>query len=168
MILLNALVTPSLGLIIWTTVVFLLLLFLLGKFAWKPVLRAIEEREKNIESAIRNAEEAKASLENLKKEGEKILSEARNEREVILKEAKELKEKLISDAKKQAQSEAEKIIQHARQQIQSEKQAALVELKNQVAVLSVEIAEKILKTELADKEKQKIIIQNLSKELNLN
>ncbi|MCX8080133.1 MAG: F0F1 ATP synthase subunit B [Bacteroidia bacterium] len=168
MIILNALITPSVGLIFWTTLVFLLLLFLLAKYAWKPILNAIENRERNIEASIQKAEEAKKSLEQLKSEGEKILAEARVESEKILKEAREIRDKIINDSKKQAQVEADKILANARAQIQSEKNAVLNDLKSQVAALSLEIAEKILKSELSDKEKQRNIVKNLCEQLNPN
>lgn len=168
MILLNALVTPSVGLIIWTSVVFVLLFFILAKFAWKPILSAIQNREKNIEEAILKAEEARESLNKFKQDGEKIIAEARLESDKLLKEARELRDKLINDSKKQAQMEADKIISNARAQIQSEKIAALNEIKSQVANLSLEIAEKILKSELSDKEKQKVLVKNLCEQINTN
>jgi F-type H+-transporting ATPase subunit b len=168
MILLNALITPSVGLIIWTSVVFVLLFFILAKFAWKPILSAIQEREKNIQDAIKKSEEVKESLSKIKEEKEKIISEARKESDNLIKEARELREKLINDSKKQAQIEADKIISNARSQIQSEKIAALNEIKSLVANLSLEIAEKILKSELSDKEKQKVLVKNLCEQINTN
>ncbi|CAG0960882.1 F-type H+-transporting ATPase subunit b [Flavobacteriales bacterium] len=158
----------SIGTIIWTSIAFLTVLFILGKFAWKPILKAIQEREESIELALRAAENAKKEMENLQSSNEKLLNEARIERDKILKEAREAKELVISTAKGKASEEAEKIIAMARESIHNEKMAAVTELKNQVAVLSIEIAEKILKQQLSDEDKQKKIIDNLVKDVNLN
>lgn len=158
----------SIGTIIWTSIAFLTVLFILGKFAWKPILKAIQEREESIELALRAAENAKKEMENLQSSNEKLLNEARIERDKILKEAREAKELVISTAKGKASEEAEKIIAMARESIHNEKMAAVTELKNQVAVLSIEIAEKILKQQLSYEDKQKKIIDNLVKDVNLN
>lgn len=165
---LNALVTPGVGLIFWTSIVFILLLVLLGKFAWKPILSAIKEREQGIETALKSAEAAKKEMENLKAGNEKILNEARSERDALLKEARDTKESIIAEAKTKATKEADRILATAREQIVAEKNAAIADLKAQVATLSIDIAEKILKSELSSDEKQKSLVNNLMKDVNLN
>jgi len=164
----NPLVTPELGLIVWTTLVFCILFFLLAKFAWKPILKAVKERENFIKDALNSAEDAKRTIAKLKANNEELLNEARIERDVILKEAREIKEKILAESKNLAKVEAEKIIASARKSIQHEKMSAITDLKNQVAVLSIEIAEKILKDELSSADKQKAIIDNVIKDINLN
>ena len=167
-IILGSLITPGIGLIFWTTIVFLLLLVLLGKFAWKPILNAIKTREQGITKALASAESALNDMRELKSNNERILAEARSEREALLKEARETKESIIAEAKSKAQSEADRIMTSAREQIINEKNAAVAELKIQVAALSIEIAEKILKSDLANDEKQKALVNNLMKDVNLN
>jgi len=158
----------SIGTVIWTSIAFLTVLFILGKFAWKPILKAIQEREESIELALRSAENAKKEMEALQSNNEKLLNEARIERDKILKEAREAKEAVINEAKSKASEEAEKIVAQARESIHNEKMAAVTELKNQVAVLSIEIAEKILKEQLSNEDKQKKMIENLVKDVTLN
>lgn len=158
----------SIGTVIWTSIAFLTVLFILGKFAWKPILKAIQEREESIELALRSAENAKKEMEALQSNNEKLLNEARIERDKILKEAREAKEAVINEAKSKASEEAEKIVAQARESIYNEKMAAVTELKNQVAVLSIEIAEKILKEQLSNEDKQKKMIENLVKDVTLN
>ncbi len=158
----------SIGTVIWTSIAFLTVLFILGKFAWKPILKAIQEREESIELALRSAENAKKEMEALQSNNEKLLNEARIERDKILKEAREAKEAVINEAKSIASEEAEKIVAQARESIHNEKMAAVTELKNQVAVLSIEIAEKILKEQLSNEDKQKKMIENLVKDVTLN
>lgn len=162
------LVKPSIGLIFWMVVSFSIILFLLKKFAWGPILGMIQEREESIETALAAAEKAKEEMNNLKSDNERLLAEARNERDLMLKDAREIKEKIIAEAKTAATTEGDKIMTAARTNIQNEKVAAIAELKNQVAVLSIEIAEKILKSELSSDEKQKSLVSNLLKEVNLN
>lgn len=162
------LVTPGVGLIFWTTIVFLLLLFILSKYAWKPILSAIKTREKGIEDALAAAENAKKEMQELKSANEAILTQARAERDAMLKEARDTKDAIISEAKSKATKEAERIMSSTREQITNEKNAAIAELKNQVATLSIEIAEKILKSELSSDEKQKALVSNLMKDVNLN
>ncbi|PCJ25166.1 MAG: ATP synthase F0 subunit B [Flavobacteriales bacterium] len=164
----NPLVTPEIGMLFWTAVVFLLLMFVLTKFAWKPILAAVKEREASIEDALAAAKDAKLAMAALKSDNEDLLNQARVERDEMLKEAREIKDQVISDAKTAASTEAEKIVVAARESIQHEKMAAVTELKNQVALLSIEIAEKILKDELSSADKQKAIIDNLVKDINLN
>ena len=164
----NPLVTPELGLIIWSTLVFCILFFLLAKYAWKPILKAVKEREASIENALNAAEQAKNEMKQLSASNEALLNQARAERDEMLKEARITKDKMIIEAKLTANTEAERIIASAREAIQNEKLAAITELKNQVATLSIEISEKILKQELSTAEKQKSLIDSAVAEINLN
>lgn len=165
---LGSLITPGIGLIFWTSVVFLLLLVLLGKYAWKPILNAIKTREQSIQDALSSADKALNDMRELQANNEKILNQARSERDSMLKEARETKDTIIAEAKQKAQADADRIMSTAREQITNEKNAAVADLKNQVAVLSIEIAEKILKAELSNDEKQKTLVSNLMKDVNLN
>lgn len=165
---LGSLITPGIGLIFWTTVVFLLLLVLLGKYAWKPILTAIKTREQNITTALASAESALNDMRELQSNNEKIMVKAREERDAILKEARDAKEIILTEAKTKATKETDRILASAREQINTEKNAAIADLKNQVAVLSIEIAEKILKSDLSSDEKQKALLSNLMKDVNLN
>lgn len=162
------LVTPGIGLIFWTTITFILLLVILGKYAWKPILAAIKTREKGIEDALASAENALKDMRELKSNNEKTLAEARAAREILMKEARDTKAAIIAEAKAKSQVEADRIMASAREQITNEKNAAVAELKNQVATLSIEIAEKILRSELSSDEKQKALVSNLMKDVNLN
>jgi F-type H+-transporting ATPase subunit b len=165
---LASLIEPGIGLIFWTTVTFLLLLGILGKYAWKPILNAIKTREEGITAALASAESALKDMRELKAANEVILNQARTERDSMLKEARETKDTIIAEAKQRAQAESDRIMASAREQIGNEKNAAISELKRQVAVLSIEIAEKILKTELSNDDKQKALVSNLMKDINLN
>ncbi len=165
---LGSLITPGIGLIFWTGIVFLLLVGILGKFAWKPILNAIKTREEGIENALKSADRALKDMRELQANNEKILNEARAERDTLLKEARETKDSIIAEAKQKAQADADRIMATSREQIKNEKNAAVAELKNQVAILSIEIAEKILKSELSNDEKQKALVSNLMKDVNLN
>ncbi len=165
---LASLIEPAIGLIVWTTITFVLLLWLLAKFAWKPILGAIKTREKGIEDALASADKALNDMRELKSSNEKILVEARAERDNLLKEARDTKETIIAEAKAKSQVEADRIMLSAREQITNEKNAAVAELKNQVASLSIEIAEKILRSELSSDEKQKALVSNLMKDVTLN
>jgi F-type H+-transporting ATPase subunit b len=162
------LVKPSIGLIFWMVVSFSIILFLLKKFAWKPILTMIKEREDSIENALLSAEKAKEEMQAMMASNEKIMQEARAERDVLLKEAREVKEQMIAEAKATAAKEGERMLKVARESIQNEKMAAITELKNQVGTLSLEIAEKVLKAELASDDKQKALVNNLLKDVNLN
>lgn len=162
------LVLPGEGLLFWTTLVFVVLLVLLRKFAWKPILGAVIQREESITNALEAAKAAEERMSKLTSENEALLKEARNERDIILKEAREAKNAIVGEAKSQAQAEAAKILTETREQIAIEKGKAVTELKNQVALLSIEIAEKILKGELSDKGKQETLVNNLMEEVNLN
>jgi len=163
-----SLVTPDLGLIFWTLVTFLLLVFLLGKFAWKPILKMVNEREASIEEALKAAERARDEMKSLQADNEAIMKEAREERERILKEAREMKNKIVSDAKDAASAEAEKAVTSAKAAIEAEKAAAVAELKNQAAVLSIEVAEKVLGRELSAENKQTEMISKMIDEVKFN
>lgn len=158
----------SVGLFFWQTILFLALLFLLRKFAWKPILKAVNDREDSIAEALNSAEKAKEEMAALQSDNEKLLNQARAERDEMLKEARVMKDKIVAEAKETANAEGDKIIAAARESIENEKMAAITELKNQVATLSIEIAEKILKEELSSEEKQKAILDNMVKDINLN
>jgi len=162
------LMIPETGLLIWMLIAFLIVLFLLTKFAWKPILGMIKDREKSIEDALQSAENAKAEMNNLKAENEKILQEARNQRDSMIKEAREIREQMIAEAKGKAKAEGEKMLTSAREAIQNEKMAAITDLKNQVAQLSIEIAEKIIARELSSENKQKELIGDMLKSVKLN
>ena len=162
------LVKPAFGLIFWMCVSFGLILFILKKFAWKPILNMLSEREESIQNALDAAEKAKTEMRLMKSDNERILNEARAERDALLKDAREIREKMIAESKGLANKEGERMLKSARENIQNEKMAAITELKNQVAVLSIEIAEKILKAELSSDEKQKNLVKNLLQDVNLN
>ena len=162
------LVTPEIGLIFWTTIVFTLLLIVLKKYAWKPILDSVDKRNKSIEDALKAADKAKEEIASLNVDNKRILAEAKKERDLLLKEAREIKENIISQAKKNATAEADKIIVSAKSQINNDKMKALIELKNHVASLSIEMTEKILKSELSDKNKQKELIEDSLKRSELN
>lgn len=155
------LITPEFGLFFWQTIVFLVLIFIMAKFAWNPILGAVRNREESINNALASAEEARKEMQNLKADNEKLMQEARAERDAILKEARELKEKVIADASEEAQQKADKIVSQARENIEREKKAAMAELRNQVANLSIEIAEKVVRKELSNKEKQHQMIDEM-------
>ena len=138
------------------------------KFAWKPILDAVNEREEGIKNALLSAENAKKDLQNLKSDNEKLLAEARLERDSMMKEAREIKEKMISDAKSEAQAQGQKMIEQAKATINTEKNAAMAELKNQVSSLSLEIAEKLLKDELSNKESQTKLVEKMLDDVKLN
>jgi len=162
------LVTPAIGLIFWTGFIFLLLLLLLTIFAWKPIVNAVNSRNRSIEDALNAADNAKEEMVKLQANNEQILKEARMDREKILKEAREIKDKIISEAKEQSKIEADKILISAKNAIENEKRSAINEMKNQMATLSIEIAEKILQKELSDKKNQKTLIDDLLKNTNIN
>jgi len=165
---LNPLVSPDPGLFIWSTVAFLILFFLLSKFAWKPIVKALDERERSIEDALSKAEMAKAEMAKLISENEDLLKEARLERDNILKEAKEIKDQIINDAKDLAKIEGTKLIEKAKDEITNQKLAAMAEIKNQVSSLSLAIAEKVLRKQLEDQDKQQALVNDLLKEVKLN
>jgi F-type H+-transporting ATPase subunit b len=158
----------SLGLFILQTALFIALIFLLKKFAWKPILDAVNEREEGIKNALQSAESAKKEMQNLKSDNEKLLADARAERDALMKEAREIKDKMINDAKTEAQTAGEKMIAQAKAAIESEKNAAMADLKNQVSSLSLEIAEKVLRDELSNKESQTKLVEKMLGDAKLN
>ena len=158
----------SLGLFFWMLILFVILVFFLNKFAWKPILNSVNEREDGIKNALEEAENARKEMQNLNADNERILKEARAQRDTLLKEAREMKEGIISEAKNEAQAQATKIVEQAQETIQAEKQAAITDLKNQVAELSVGIAEKVVRGELANKNKQIKLVEELLKEVTIS
>jgi F-type H+-transporting ATPase subunit b len=161
------LVTPEIGLVFWTTVSFLILFFLLAKFAWKPIMAAIDDRERSIEDALFKAAAAKDEMARLTNENETLLKGARAERDLILLEAKKLKEQIVSEAKEAAQKEGARQIELARIEINNQKNIAMAEVKNKVSELSIEIAEKILRKQFEDQGKQDALVADLLKEVKL-
>jgi len=163
-----SLINPGFGLVIWMTIALLVVLFVLKKYAWKPIMEALKEREDSIESSLRAAENAHEEMKNLKVGNEKLLKEAKEERDAILREARKIKENIIEEAKTKANEEAGNIVESAKDRIKHEKMAAIVEIKNLIADQAITIAEKVLRDELKDKKKQKEYINVLLKETNLN
>ena len=161
------LVAPE-SLVFWTKIIFVALIFLLKKVAWKPILGAVKEREDSINKALESAENARKEIQNLTADNERILKEARAERDIMLKEAREIKESMITEAKDEAIAQAAKVIEQAKATIESEKHAAIAELKNQVAELSIGIAEKVVRGELADKNKQIKLVEDMLKEVTIS
>lgn len=162
------LVTPGFGLIFWTSVVFIILLVLLKRMAWTPILNNVDARNKSIEEALEAAKNARDEMSNLKADNDRILKEARAERDEMLKEARELKANIVSEAKNAAKDEADKMIASAKVVIENEKAGAISELKNTVGSLSVDIAEKVLRAELKDADKQNAFIADMLKDIKLN
>ncbi len=158
----------SIGLFFWQLVLFIGLVLLLRKFAWKPILDAVEKREDGIQDALESAEKAKLEMQNLQADNQKLLKEARAERDEMLKEAREMKNKMIEEAKAEASESASKLIEQAQATIQSEKKAAIADLKSQVANLSIEIAEKVVREELSNKDKQVKLVESMLGEATLN
>jgi F-type H+-transporting ATPase subunit b len=162
------LVSPGIGLIFWMTLAFGLLLFILGKFVWPPIMRALSEREQAIELALHEADKARKEMEELRFSNEQLLREAKEERDGILRDARKVRETIIDEAKVKATEEANRILENATERIHFEKMAAITDLKNQIANLSIEIAEKILGQELSDVEKDKAIVQKSIGNITLN
>jgi F-type H+-transporting ATPase subunit b len=164
----NPLVLPDIGLVFWNTIAFLILLVVLGKFAWKPMLKAIAERESGIEEALLRADKMKAEIAAMQNENEALLAKAREERAGMIKDAKETADKMVSEAKDKAKQEYERIISDAQLAITQQKNAALTEVKNQVGSLVVEVAEKILRKELSNKAEQESYIKQIAEGVKLN
>lgn len=156
------------SLIFWTTLIFAIFFFLMKKYAWKPILGAVKSREDSINNALAAAENAKKEMQNLKADNEKLIAEARAERDAMMKEAREIREKMINDAKADAQVQGEKMIESAKASIEAEKNAAMSEIKAQVSTLSLDIAEKLLKNELANDEAQTKLVAKLLDDVKLN
>jgi F-type H+-transporting ATPase subunit b len=162
------LVKPAIGLIFWMLIFFSIFFLILKKFAFPAILKALKEREESIQHALDSAKRAKEEMAGMKAENERILQEARNQRDVILKEARETKDMIVNEARGKAQTEADRLITIAREAINNEKMAAITELKNQVATLSIEIAEKVIRQQLSTDEKQKALVNELLKDVKLN
>ena len=158
----------SLDLFVKQTILFLLLIFLMVKFAWKPILKALNDREEGIQEALDAAEEAKKEMQNLQADNQNLIKEARAEREAMMKDAREIKAKMIEDAKGEAKLEADKMIAQAQAAIQAERKSAIADLKSQVASLSVDIAEKVVKSELSNKDKQLDLVEEMLGQATLN
>ncbi len=163
-----SLVTPGIGLIFWMTIAFGVAWFVLGKFAWKPILAAIKEREQGIETALKAAEQAKADMANLKADNEKILAQARTERDKMLVEANDAKNKIIAEAKAQANEEAKRLLTEAKLAITNEKLAAITDLRNMAGNLAIEISTKVLGKELNNKAEQETFVKQHLADLKLN
>ncbi len=161
-------IEPGIGLLFWMTLTFVILLFLLAKFAWKPIVNAVNERETSIVDALNQAKLAKKEMEELKADNERIIREAKIERDAILKEAREIKDRIVGEAKDAAKTEGDKMIEAAKQTIQAEKNAAMADIKTQIGTLSVNIAESILKQKLDNSEAQDELVQNYLNKSNLN
>lgn len=162
------LLTPSFGLIFWTLLAFIVVFLILKKFAWKPILNSLDEREKLISGSLETAERVKAEMAQMKSENEALLAKAREERSQMMKEARDTRDKIVNEAKDQAKAEASRIVAEAQQAIHQQKMAALTDVKNQVGNLVIEVAEKILRRELNNKSEQEAYIKQLSNEVKLN
>ncbi|HOE05104.1 MAG TPA: F0F1 ATP synthase subunit B [Bacteroidales bacterium] len=162
------LVTPGLGLLVWMVVAFLLLVLILGKYGWKPILNSINKRNQSIEDALKSAEHAREEMARLKADNDIILAQAKAERDEILKEARVFSNQIINDAKNSAKSEIEKMKEQARQEISFEKASAINQIKVQVAGISIQIAEKLLKKSLGNAETQEQLVEDIIKDINLN
>jgi len=162
------LVTPGIGLIFWMLVSFSLVLFVLGKYAWKPIMKGIHQREDTIEKALEAANEAKKDMLKLKAGNEQLLRDAKDERDALMRDARKVKEKILEEAREKANEEAARIMENARENIQFEKMAAINELKNQIATISIEIAEKLIEKELENKKAQHELTEKLLKEVKIN
>ncbi|MEC3877328.1 MULTISPECIES: F0F1 ATP synthase subunit B [Chryseobacterium] len=161
-------IEPGIGLLFWMTLTFVILLFLLAKFAWKPIVNAINDRETSIVDALNQATLARKEMETLKEDNERIIREAKIERDAILKEAREIKDRIVGEAKDAAKAEGDKMIEAAKQTINAEKNAAMADIKTQIGTLSVNIAESILKQKLDNSEAQNELVQNYLNKSNLN
>jgi F-type H+-transporting ATPase subunit b len=163
-----SLLTPALGLIFWTLLAFVIVLLILKKYAWKPILSSLNERERTIADSLESAKRVKAEMAQLKSENEELMAKAREERSAMLKEARETKDRIVNEAKEQAKVEASRIISEAQQAIEGQKMAALTDLKNQVGKLAIEVTEKILRKQLSTQEAQEAHIKGMVGEVKLN
>jgi len=162
------LITPDTGLVFWSTISFLLLLYVLGRYAWNPIMAGLNEREKTIEDSLLAAENARADMSRMNKESEALLKEARAERDLILKEAREIKNNILDEARNQARTEGNRLIIKAKEEINNQKLIALNEVKNQVARLSIEVAEKVLRHDLENKNRQETLVSEFLQDLKIN
>ncbi len=161
-------VQPGIGLIFWMTLSFAILLWVLAKFAWKPIIKALHERESTIDDALNAANKAKEEMKKLKFSNEQLLKDAKEERDAILRAGRKVRDTIIEEAKNKANEEADRIVESAKERIENEKMAATTDLKNQLASLSIEIAEKILNKELSSDNKQEEFVNELIKDINFN
>ena len=161
-------VSPGIGLILWMTVSFAALMFILRRYAWKPILKSLHDREETIDEALNQANMAREEMKNLKSDNEKLLKEAQEERSVILRDARKVKDSIIEEAKTKANEEANNIVENAKERIENEKMAAMTDLKNQIASLSIDMAEKILERELAAESKQEDYMKKLIENTKFN
>jgi len=162
------LVNPGIGLIIWMTFSFALLIFILGRYAWKPILKSLHKREQTIDEALNQANKAREEMKNLKADNEKLLKLAQEERNEILRDARKIRETIIEEARVKANEEANNIVENAKERIEYEKMAAMTDLKNQIASISIEIAEKILEQELSAESKQEDYLKKLIENAKMN
>ena len=161
-------VSPGIGLIFWMTISFTALVFILRRYAWKPILKSLHDREDTIEEALNTANKAREEMKDLKADNEILLKEAQEERNIILREARKVKESIIEEAKYKANEEADNIVENAKERIEYEKMAAMTDLKNQIASISIEVAEKILEKELSKESRQEDYIKKLIEDAQLN
>jgi F-type H+-transporting ATPase subunit b len=162
------LLLPGFGLIVWTTLAFIIVFLILKKFAWKPILKSLKERETSISDSLATAERVKLEMAQLQSENEALLAKAQEERGLLLKEARETRDRIVNDAKEQAKVEANRIVADAQQAIQQQKMAAITDVKNQIGQLVIEVSEKVLRRELANKTEQETYIKELANEIKLN
>ena len=162
------LLLPKLGLIVWTFLAFMIVFFILKKFAWKPILQSLKDREKNIADSLATAEKVKLEMTQLKSDNEALLVKAREERAALIRDAKDVADKMVADAKEKAKTEYDRIVTDAQSAIQQQKMAAITDLKNQVGNLVIEVSEKVLRRELSNKTEQENYIKQLSGEVKLN
>ncbi len=162
------LIQPGIGLIFWMTLTFAFLLFILGKFAWPAITKGLKEREQSIHDALNAAEKAKEEMKKLQLDNEQLLRKAMDERDAILSDGRKVRDKTIAEAREKASEEANMIVEGAMERIENEKMGAIIDLKNQIATLSIEIAEKILKEELSHGKKQEELIKKLTEDIELN
>ena len=161
-------VSPGIGLILWMTVSFAALVFILRRYAWKPILKSLHDREETIDEALNQANMAREEMKNLKSDNEKLLKEAQEERAGMLRDARKVKESIIEEAKTKANEEANNIVENAKERIENEKMAAMTDLKNQIASISIEVAEKVLERELATENKQEAYLKKLIENTKFN
>jgi F-type H+-transporting ATPase subunit b len=161
-------IKPDLGLILWTTAIFLLFWFILGKMAFKPIAEALKNRENNIQGALDEAKKAREEMASMQADNDKLLAEAREERSKIIREAKESGNKMVAEAKEKAKAESNKIISEARLEIENQRSAALTEAKNKVGVMAIEIAEKVIRKELQNNQEHQDFVNSLVDEINLS
>jgi len=162
------LVNPGLGLIFWMTLVFGIVFFILKKFAWPPIIQALKDREKHIEDALHAADLAHEEMKKLKLDNEALLKEAKEERDVIMAEARKMRDKMLEEARLKATEEADRIVESAKERIQNEKMAAVVDIKNQIGEIAIEIAEKVLQEKMKSTDAQKDYIEKLLKQASIN